>query len=86
MKSMTQDMKTWYPELDLVDMAPILRQQQMNMYGADYDDEDDAEEKRKQMEEEIRKQFMQGTNDGMQRQMNQRFIDREVMRRIQEGV
>lgn len=50
------------------------------------DDEEDFETKRKKMEEEIREQFMKGTNDGMQRQMNQRFVDREVMRRMQEGI
>ena len=43
MKSMVTDVQKWYPDLDLVDMAPILRQQQMNMYNDDYGDED-AEE------------------------------------------
>lgn len=110
MSKMVVDIKEWAPECDVVDMAPLLRKEQMmkialqhqarfghltnNAGGANsgnggtsgQDDEEDFETKKRKMEEEIREQFMKGTNDGMQRQMNQRFVDREVMRRMQEGI
>ena len=91
MAKMVADIKNWSPETDVVDMAPLLRKEQMMkmqlMHGAKFgggasaggpsagggggggsdDDQEDFETKRKKMEEEIREQFMKGTNDGMQR-------------------
>ena len=81
------------PYVDVIDLAPILREQRLEKKRkekAAYDSDDlewndpiqDKIDAAK-WEKELRAQLIKGTNDGMQRQMNERFIDREVIRQKQ---
>lgn len=84
MNEMCEQMKKWNKDIEIVDMSQVYVSR--GGYGS-YGDEDDEEHEAemKKIEQQVREQFMTATNAGMQAQMNKRFIDREVMRRLQEN-
>ena len=77
MDKMVDEMKKWNPGIDIIDMTPLSSSHSLGVFNYGFADD----ESRKRIRDEIREQFMRETNEGMQRQMNRRFSDREAIRK-----
>ena len=63
MEKMVSEMQRWNPAIEVIDMTNLSSINNFGFFGMEYEDE----ESRNRMREEIREQFMQQTNEGMQR-------------------
>lgn len=64
MDQMVDKMLSWNPQIDVIDLSHLSVTNSLGIFGS-YDEEDD--DTRKKLEQEIREQFMRETNEGMQR-------------------
>lgn len=90
MNKMIGQMQAWWPEIDLIDMTL----QKVTDYaardgGSEYGDSDDSndsfKERYNEAEKNLKDYFIGQITDATQRQFEERFVDREIERRMSMG-